>query len=276
LSRGWTAWRRGSTGPDSMYQIRARQIARLEKRAVPYIKQRDGIVQQLRNLYRGAVAHAAVLAFVMRYGNPQMSEPLSEACRRVTASEAWKTCCEKFPICRYPINENLFEPYGRSRVFLVGDPVRHILLSTLPGTDEKDKLNRVFKSAPPWLMWFTFADYTAKLLNLTLPDLSTVTGFERWKTMFHRWYGLPESAFESRPWPDGTDREPLVRTDLSLLGLGTRQDASLTNRERKRALANSAISNPSQQIDWPRLISEKLLQLDFKSGLKFLALISLS
>jgi hypothetical protein len=53
-----------------MNQIRFRQIARLEKRALPYIKQREGIAQQLQKLRRGAVAHAAVLAFVMRDGNP--------------------------------------------------------------------------------------------------------------------------------------------------------------------------------------------------------------
>jgi hypothetical protein len=189
-----------------MNQIRFRQIARLEKRALPYIKQRDGIAQQLRNLHRGAVAHAAVLAFVMRYGNPQMGEPLSEACRRVAESEAWKACCEKFPICTYYRKEDLFAPYSRDNVSLVGDPLRHVLLSTLPGADEKDKLARVFKSAPPWLIWFTFADFTAKLLDLNLPDLSTVTSFERSTDIFHRWWGLPESAFECRPWLDGTGR----------------------------------------------------------------------
>jgi len=226
-----------------------------------------GIARQLRRLHRGAIAHAAVLAFVMRYGNPQMGEPLSEACRRASASETWKTCCEKFPICRDHGNENLFEPYSRHLVLPVGDSLRHILVSTLPGADEKDKLNRVFRSAPPWLMWFTFGDYTAKLLDLNLPDLSTVTGFERSKTNFHRWWGLPESAFECRSWPDGTDGQTLVRTDLSLLGLGTRQDALITNRERKRALANSARSNPGQQIEWPRLIPEELLQLDLEDAM---------
>jgi len=60
-----------------MNQIRFRQIARLEKRALPYIKQREGVAQQLQKLRHGAVAHAAVLAFVMRYGNPQIGEGLS-------------------------------------------------------------------------------------------------------------------------------------------------------------------------------------------------------
>jgi len=250
-----------------MNQIRFRQIARLEKRAVPHIKRREGLAKQLRNLHRGAVAHAAVLAFVMRYGNPQMGEPLSEACRRVTESEAWKACCEKFPVCTWYRRNYSFKPHSRDNVCLIGDSLRHILLATLPGADEKDKLNRVFKSAPPWLIWFTFADYTAKLLDLKLPDLSTVTGFERSKDIFHRWWGLPESAFECRPWPDGTDGEPLVGTDLSLLGLRTGQDAPITNRERKRALANSARSSVTHQIGWPHLVSEEWLQLDFETGL---------
>jgi hypothetical protein len=253
-----------------MNQIRSRQIARLEKRALPYIKQREGIGQQLANLHRGAVAHATVLAFVMRYGNPQMGAPLSEACQRVADSEAWKACCEKFPENCKDLDESLFEPYDRNKVSLFGDPLRHVFLSTLPGADEKDKLNRVFESAPPWLLWFTFADYSAKLLDLNLPDLSTVTGCERSKNIFHGWWGLPESAFECRPWPHGTDREPLARTDLSLLGLGTRQDAPITNRERKRALANSARSDRGHDLDWPELASVEWLQLDFTTQMALL------
>jgi hypothetical protein len=106
-----------------MNQIRARQIARLEKRALPHIKQREGIEQQWRQVRRGAVAHAAVLAFLVRHGNPQMDEPLSEACRRVAESEAWKACCEKFPeACRDYCDEYPFEPYGRDRVSVIGDP----------------------------------------------------------------------------------------------------------------------------------------------------------
>jgi hypothetical protein len=262
-----------------MNQIRFRQIARLEKRALPYIKRREGVAQQLRNLRHGAVAHAAVLAFIMRYGNPQIGEPLSEACRRVTESEAWKACREKFPAATdyryrhkssFDRNESLFEPNNRDRVLLLADPLRHVLVSTLPGADEKDKLNRLFKSAPPWLIWFTFADYTAKVLDLNLPDLSTVVGFERSKNIFYGWWGLPESAFECRPWPDGTDREPLVQTDLSLLGLGTRQDEPMTNRERKRSLANTATSSLSQQLDWPGLSSEEWLQLDSQTKIALL------
>jgi transposase-like protein len=256
-----------------MNQIRFRQIARLEKRALPYIRQREGIVQQLQKLRRGAVAHATVLALLVRYGNLQLGEPLSRACARVTESELWVLFRQKFPPDRtiYPDDfEYSFEPFTRDKVTIIGDALRHVSIATFPGANEKEKLNRVLRSAPPWFLWFTFADYSAKLLGLNLPDLSTVTGFERSKNIFDGWWGLPEIAFECHPWPDGTDGEPLVRTDLSLLGLGTRQDAPITNRERKRALANSERSNPSQQIDWPGLPSEKWLQLDLQTRISLL------
>jgi hypothetical protein len=63
----------------------------------------------------------------MHYGNPQMGAPLSEACRRVTESEAWNACCEKFPEdCKNFCDESLFEPYDRNKVSLFGDPLRHV------------------------------------------------------------------------------------------------------------------------------------------------------
>jgi hypothetical protein len=255
-----------------MNQIRSRQIARLEKRALPYLRQKESIAQQLRNLRRGAVAHATLIALVVRYGNPRLGEPLSCAGARIAKTELWASFRQKFPPDRtiYPADFEYSFPNTRDQVTQIGDALRHIAIATFPGADEKEKLNCVLRSAPPWLLWFTFADYSAKLLGLRLPDLSTVRRFERSREIFHAWWGLPQSAYECRPWPDGTEREPLVRTDLSLLGLGTHQDAPITNRERKRALANSARSNPGQQIDWPGLISEKRLQLDFRTELSLL------
>jgi hypothetical protein len=110
---------------------------------------------------------------------------LSEACRRVTESEAWKACREKFPAAtdyRYRHessfyrNESLFEPNNRDRVFLLGNPLRHVLLSTLPGADEKDKLNRVFKSAPPWVIWFTFAGLYSQIAGSEFAGSMTSIG----------------------------------------------------------------------------------------------------
>ena len=101
--------------------------------------------------------------------------------------------------------------YPYDRVFTLGFPVRHAVIKALSGADEKEKLSTAFGSTPPWLIWFTFADYTAALLNLTLPDLSSVTGFARSKENFPGWHGLPSGAFEPGPWRNGRDNEPLAR-----------------------------------------------------------------
>ena len=85
--------------------------------------------------------------------------------------------------------------------------------------------------------------------------------------MFHGWWALPEGAFECRSWPDGAEGEPLARTDLTLLGLETKLDAPITNRQRKRVLANSARSSLSHQIAWPGLLSKEWLKLDFETKL---------
>ena len=44
--------------------------------------------------------------------------------------------------------------------------LRHVIIATYSGADEKQKLEATFALAPPWLLWFTFADYTTELLNL--------------------------------------------------------------------------------------------------------------
>jgi hypothetical protein len=49
----------------------------------------------------GAANHAAVLAFLIRYGNPRIDEPLSRACERCAYSAAWKDCCDEFKSLRH-------------------------------------------------------------------------------------------------------------------------------------------------------------------------------
>jgi hypothetical protein len=255
-----------------MNQIRSRQIARLEKRAVPYIKQREGIAEQWQKLRRGAVAHATVLALLVRYGNPRLGEPLSSAGGRVAKSEFWGLFCQKFPPDRtiYPDDFEYSFPFTRDRVTIIGDELRHVSIATFPGADEKEKLNLVLQSAPQWLLWFTFADYSAKLLGLSLPDLSIVSRFERSNEIFQGWWGLPQSAYECHPWPHGIDGEALARTDLSLFELETGQEMPVTKRERTRALAHPSRSNLGRKVKWPTLISAERLRLDFRTGLALL------
>ena len=251
-----------------MYQNRSRQIARLEKRAVPYIALKQANQKKWDDIRRGAIAHATVLAFLIRYGKPKSGEPLSEACQRVTESRIWKAFRDKhFPTPKpphpnYPVRRGRqFDPYDRLSVFVIGDRLRHVVISRFPGVDERAKLNAVFKAAPPWLLWFTFADYTAMVLGLELPDFSSISRFARSRDVFDTWWGLPREAFLRHPWPRSLVQDPLSRTDLSLLGLEPAHQELTSRRERKRL---STSGKASSTEEWPLLIPEELFLMDDK------------
>jgi hypothetical protein len=253
-----------------MRDARVRQIARLQKLAQPFLKRKhDENLEWMWTVY-GAANHAAVLAFLIRYGNPRIDEPLSRACERCAYSAAWKDCCAEFESLRAPGSEYLgvqspgpFRPHNMDSVKIIGAPLRHVIISTYSGADEKQKLEAALALAPPWLLWFTFADYTAKLLNLTIPDLSEAAGFMRSKADFDIWWGLPRGAFERAPWPHGSEHEPLARTDLNLLR-PTIEDTirPMTRRElmRKRAALQKSDRGERQEA-WPPLIPVERLKL---------------
>jgi hypothetical protein len=146
---------------------------------------------------------------------------------------------------------------------LTGEYLRHELIARFSGATEKEKLEQVFASAPPWLIWFTFADYTAELLGLSLPNLSSVAGFARSKADFNDWYGLPRGAFVPRPWPNGPNNEPLARTDLNLLRPATERLINPTTRREHRRAQAIYMKSPSAKIseDWPDLIELELLTM---------------
>ena len=155
----------------------------MEKQAKPYLEVVHRSELEWQSTLREIVAHAAVLTFLIRYGNPNIGEPLSNACRRVSESDAWKECRQRFPwLKRWHDHLNKtdedkdeyysFDPHSRDLALIIGSCLRHAVIATFPGADEKEKLSGVFASAPPWLIWFTFADYTAGVLGLSLPDLS--------------------------------------------------------------------------------------------------------
>jgi len=268
-----------------MSQTRFRQIARLEKLAQPYIRRKRQIEKEWQAMPRHAAAHAAVLAFVIRYGDPEIGEPLSCAWERFINTNVWKECCDKWEAMELeqlgdewkkygdktpPGNRFLFlrrtylgTPYDRNGTILSGEFLRHELIARFAGATEKEKLEQVFASAPPWLIWFTFADYTAELLGLSLPDLSSVTGFARSKADFNNWYGLPSGAFVPRPWPNGPNNEPLARTDLNLLRPTTeRLIIPTTRREHRRSQANYMKSRSAKSSeDWPDLLELELLTM---------------
>src|SRR5262249_44372174 len=153
------------------------------------------------------------------------------------------------------------DPHSRDSVLIIGQRLRHVVISSFSGVDEKAKLNAVFKSTPPWLLWFTFADYSAAVLGLDLPGLSSVSRFARSREVFDAWWGLPREAFQRRPWPKSVVQDPLSRTDLSLLRSEPAHQELTIRRERKR-LATSVEASSTDQ--WPLLIPEFLMDLDRK------------
>lgn len=254
-----------------MSQTRFRQIARLEKLAQPYFEVGRETEKKWQMTLVGAAANAAILAFLIRYGKPNIGEPLSCAWERFTNTRVWKEYCDKWDAMELEQLDRsqrpddmsrkgyLGSPFDRAGVWIRGMYLRHELIARFSGATEKEKLKRVFASAPPWLIWFTFADYTAGLLGLPLPDLSGVKKFARSKADFDNWYGLPKGAFVTRTWPDGPDYEPLARTDLNLLRPATQwPDSQMTPREQKRARATYMKSHPTKRIDdWPDLMTSE-------------------
>ena len=71
-----------------MIQSRLRHVVRLENLAGPYLKRIREAEVEWKLLYVGAAAHAAIIAFLVRYGAPEFGEPLSDACQRVSESDA--------------------------------------------------------------------------------------------------------------------------------------------------------------------------------------------
>ena len=209
----------------------------------------------------GAVGHAASLAFLIRYGDPRVGEPLSCAWQRFMDTDVWKQYRDKWnelKIGRLRDDWKGYDrilPFDRDGVFILSMELRHELLERFSGSNEKEKLEKVFESAPPWLVWFAFGDFTAKLLGLPMPDLSTVMHFARSKKDFANWYGLPRGAFESRPWPNGPDNEALSCTNLDLLRPAKEnQNHQMTRRESRRAKA--AVKGLAESTDeWPFMLS---------------------
>lgn len=94
------------------------------------------------------------------------------------------------------------------------------------------------------------------MLDLELPDLSSVNRFARFREVFDLWWGLPSGAFGRHPWTKGCEIE-LAHIDLGLLRPDPGRDRFLTRRERKRQIAGS-LHWPDEwpsmyPLDWLRL-----------------------
>jgi hypothetical protein len=237
-----------------MSRTRARQVAHLENLALPYIERKrqeeQRRVERLASARDEALVMIASLAFLLLYGEPAIGEPLSRAWERSLASRALKA--------DRATHSDLGEvdPFDEQGARSIARYFRAHVLPGLPGTDEREKLNRVLAKAPPWLLWFTHAELPILLLGLKLPDLSSMCRFDRPKLLRH--HQLPDGAFAWSQLPEGVEDQRLglllglMRRDPAVLArLTPRQrmacerngqehaeiyQANLTPRERLRAL----------------------------------------
>jgi hypothetical protein len=184
-----------------MSRTRLRQIARLERRALPDIERKRQYEEDKAASRREyAFRIAANIALIILYGDPRIGEPLAEAWRRCLQSPAWKACRAKHPdyIGRYRRDEE--GPFYMEGVSGIAKYFRTYFLPELPGADETEKLNAVFAKAPTWLLWFTHADVIGAVLGLKVPDLSSKARFGRPSLTLVQ---LPDEAFEWRRLPNG-------------------------------------------------------------------------
>jgi hypothetical protein len=236
-----------------MSRTRLRQVARLEKRALPYIaqKRRDAEERAASEASKREKNFITVanLAVLILYGNPKVGEPLTCAWQRCLESEAWKACRERHPRIGAE-GRGKESPFNDQGARSIAQYFREYILPGLPGTDETKKLNAVLAKAPPWLLWFAHAEIPILSLGLKLPDLSRLCHFDRPEAFGH----LPDGAFERRRLPEGVEDDELgfvlglIRRDPAVLArLSPREriacermapipQANLTPRERMRAL----------------------------------------
>ncbi len=221
-----------------MSMTRLRQVARLEKRALPYIERKRRLAEERKASAREkAFVTVANLALLILYGAPKIGEPLTCAWQRCLQSEAWKACREKpLPPRRgrraIDFDEEDDNPFDDEGARSVAQYFRVCFLPELPGADETEKLNAVFAKAPAWLLWFTHGEVPVLSLGLKLPDLSGMSRFGRPDDL--RRY-LPDGAFELRRLPEGVE-DPTLSLFLELERKQMAVDAELTPRERMRRL----------------------------------------
>jgi hypothetical protein len=176
-----------------------------------------------------ALTRLANVSVLILYGAPRIDEPLTEAWERCRTSPVWLSYIEK---CggwdEYGGNRfgSLFR-YAEERI---GKYFRKNILPDHPGADEIQKLSAILKKAPPWLLWFTYADLEARILGIELPDLSSVDRFMRNETGLS---GFPSGPFECLPRPDGVEDKWVA---LYMRAERQPEPDSMTRRERKRML----------------------------------------
>jgi hypothetical protein len=198
---------------------RRHELARLKKLAEPINERHKELDRELAELVHGlALDHACNLSLLIRFGNPQPDTPLLDAWQRCVACDdpalgpGFKTLvkdesCNPFERGRGPAAiAEYFQKTGMPNLAGTGNEEEFVDESPL------GKLTPIFASAPPWLIWYTWADMTAEALGLPICDLSDVRAHERPDGVLC-WPTLPKDRFADLP----VSNSPFTSTPSELL-----------------------------------------------------------
>jgi hypothetical protein len=220
-----------------MSQSQRTRVARLEKRVARYLAQEAASLDSFQDAdgylddfhFNLCADHAINLAYLIQFGDPKVGEPLSEAWKRTGYS-------------------GRCDPFTYSGAGEVSRDIRSTVFPHLPGGTLKEKLDRIFESAPAWLIWFAYGDMAAAVLHLKLPpDLLSVVKFARPRECYCA--QLPSGAFEYRPWPaDWTPSDE----EAALMRKAGMFNTKMSRRERKRLERRAEEAPPfNPPVKWP-------------------------
>jgi hypothetical protein len=221
-----------------MSQSQRLRIARLEERLLSRLREQPGSAdpERVKKFVRRAIIHATNLAFLILLGKPVLGEPLWAAWDRTG----------------FKGSGNPFEYIPGSDIFVcrcktVAHEIHSSVIPELPDLREKENLDKIFASAPAWLIWFTYGDCTTDVLGLTRPDLSSTSKFVREPEILAYYPVLPSGAFEYVRAPEA---KPSVELHYK---------RRMSPRELKRSVKSGW--DPSSQVRWPLNIDEPLLEV---------------
>jgi hypothetical protein len=208
-----------------------RRVTRLENLARAYLKRRqESDSKTLEFILKNAFIRVANLSALILYGEPKMDEPLSLAWKRCLQSHEWGSRREKHGGWDEYGRDDCGDPFVDYGAMRIAEYFRNYFIPDLPGEDEIEKFSKIFEMAPPWLLWFTYGDISARTLGIKLPDLSGVNRFVRGEYTLCE---LPEGPFECHLLPDGISDQFAVSSHRKRL---EDELKDMTPRERKRTI----------------------------------------
>jgi hypothetical protein len=224
-----------------MTQSQRTRIARLERRVRRYLAEqaeasnsdsrvdKDGYLNS--DSFHNLLPHAVNLAYLSRFGNPKVGEPLKEAWKRTGYT-------------------GTYDPFNRFGARMVSDDLRATVFADLPGANLKEKLDLIFETAPAWLMWFTQGDMLVATLDLKVPlDLLSVVKFARPRDVISP--ALPSGAFVYQPWPEGPSPTWWPEEEYLMRKAGLFENTNTSRRERARRRDHEIRPPRHAPVRWP-------------------------